>query len=60
MCQAEKNEESKMALRFLAFCNSLHGGNMFGKEGDGFNYKHTELQMCVAIEMQKINSLNEV
>lgn len=60
MCQAEKNKESKVALRFLASCNSLHGGNLFEEEDDGFSYKHTELEMPVVIQMEKTYSLNEV
>lgn len=49
MYKAEKNEESKMALKLLAFYNSLHGENMFGEEDDGFSYKHNGLQMPVVI-----------
>lgn len=60
MCQAEKNGESKIALRFLVFCNSLHGETMFGEEDDGFSYKHTELKMPVAIHMEKTKSLNKI
>lgn len=60
MCQAEKNKESKVALRFLASCNSLHSGNLSEEEDDGFSYKHTELEMPVVIQMEKTNSLNEV
>lgn len=33
---------------------------MFGEKDDGFSYKHTELKMPVAIQMEKTNSLNKI
>lgn len=41
-------------------CNSLHGGNQLGEEDDGFSDKRTDLEMPVAIQLEKTNSLNEV